>query len=86
MSQGNWQSKEWTPLDIIVKEFTTCLFTCHFRFSMCEVGNALRYVVMILRSQPLSKGGKPDPGYLATSTKLGEQLSCLYFDRYMSTD
>jgi len=31
-------------------------------------------------------GGEPDPGYLATGTKLGEQFSCLYFDRYMSID
>jgi len=31
-------------------------------------------------------GGEPGPGCLATSTKLGEQFSCLYFDRYMSID
>jgi len=27
-------------------------------------------------------GGEPDPGFLATSTKIG--WTCLYFDRYMS--
>ena len=31
-------------------------------------------------------GGDSNPGCLATSTKLGEQFSCLYFDRYMSTN
>ena len=31
-------------------------------------------------------GGEPDPGFLATGTKLDEQFSCLYFDRYMSID
>jgi len=31
-------------------------------------------------------GGERDPGFLVTGTKLGEQFSCLYFDRYMSID
>jgi len=31
-------------------------------------------------------GGEPDPGFSATGTKLGEQFSCLYLDRYMSID
>jgi len=28
-------------------------------------------------------GREPDPGFLATGTKLGEQFSCLYFDWYI---
>ena len=31
-------------------------------------------------------GCEPDPGFLATGTKLSEQFSCVYFDRYMSID
>ena len=56
-------------------------------FRMCN--NVLiiekgRWLRQDINNRKCTPGDEPDPGFLATGTKFGEQFSCLYVERYMS--